>query len=120
LKTQAGNKAFYWPTTDSLTFAFDRHAENSRSTDAALHEFEDIDEDENSEDGHQVVKNGFSSGERQLQTLQEIVANTHAEVYLLDEWDANLDVHNRAQAEKLVEQLAARALVVEISHRDRA
>jgi len=40
-------------------------------------------------------------------------------VYLLDEWDANLDAKNRASAEALVAQLAARAVVVEISHRDR-
>ena len=38
---------------------------------------------------------------------------------LLDEWDANLDPNNRAAANALVEQLAARARVVEISHRDR-
>ena len=40
-------------------------------------------------------------------------------MYLLDEWDANLDTKNRAIAEALVAQLAARAVVVEISHRDR-
>ena len=62
---------------------------------------------------------GFSSGERQLKSLQEIVARTDARVYLLDEWDANLDAKNRAAAEALVASLAARALVVEISHRDR-
>ncbi len=62
---------------------------------------------------------GFSSGEKQLKSLQEIVARTDARVYLLDEWDANLDAKNRAAAEALVASLAARALVVEISHRDR-
>jgi ABC-type multidrug transport system fused ATPase/permease subunit len=62
---------------------------------------------------------GFSSGEKQLKSLQEIVARTDAQVYLLDEWDANLDAKNRAAAEALVASLAARALVVEISHRDR-
>jgi ABC-type transport system involved in cytochrome bd biosynthesis fused ATPase/permease subunit len=51
--------------------------------------------------------------------LQEISDNTHAEVYLLDEWDANLDAKNRSQAESLVEKIAANALVIEISHRDR-
>ena len=62
---------------------------------------------------------GFSSGEKQLKSLQEITARTHAGVYLLDEWDANLDAKNRAAAEALVASLAARAVVVEISHRDR-
>ena len=62
---------------------------------------------------------GFSSGERQLRALQEIVSHTGAPIYLLDEWDANLDPNNRAAADALVEQLAERARVVEISHRDR-
>ena len=40
-------------------------------------------------------------------------------MYLLDEWDASLDAKNRASAEVLVDALAARAVVVEISHPDR-
>ena len=64
-------------------------------------------------------KLGFSSGERQLKSLEEIVGATHAEVYLLDEWDANLDAVNKAKADALVDALAARARVIEISHRDR-
>ena len=66
-----------------------------------------------------MKKLGFSSGERQLHALREIVTQTSAAIYLLDEWDANLDPHNRAAADALVEQLARRARVVEISHRDR-
>ena len=62
----------------------------------------------------------LSSGERQLKSLQEIAECSRAQVYLLDEWDANLDPKNRAAAEALVSQLAARAVVVEISHRDRS
>jgi ABC-type transport system involved in cytochrome bd biosynthesis fused ATPase/permease subunit len=65
-------------------------------------------------------KLGFSSGERQLKSLEEIVNATHAQVYLLDEWDANLDAANKAKADALVDELAARARVVEISHRDQA
>ncbi len=64
-------------------------------------------------------KIGYSSGERQLRALQEIVRHTDAPIYLLDEWDANLDPNNRAAADALVEELARRARVVEISHRDR-
>ena len=51
-------------------------------------------------------------------SLEEIVNETRAQVYLLDEWDANLDAANKAKADALVDELAARARVVEISHRD--
>jgi ABC-type transport system involved in cytochrome bd biosynthesis fused ATPase/permease subunit len=81
------------------------------------------DEVETDEDGDPLPvdtrKTGYSSGERQLRALQEIVRHTDAAIYLLDEWDANLDPHNRAAADALVEELAQRARVVEISHRDR-
>ena len=53
-------------------------------------------------------------------SLEEIVQHTDAPVYLLDEWDANLDGPNRAAANALVEELAKRARVIEISHRDAA
>jgi ABC-type multidrug transport system fused ATPase/permease subunit len=99
LKAQLGSAAYYWPTSDKLAFAFLGNGV--------------VDED------GEPVANGFSSGERQFKSLQEIVNRTHAAVYLLDEWDANLDAKNRASAESLVAQLAARAVVVEISHRDR-
>ena len=46
------------------------------------------------------------------------MANTDAPLYLLDEWDANLDGPNCAVANALVEELAKRARVIEISHRD--
>ncbi len=96
LKARLGSKAFYWPTSDKLAFAFSGAATDDEPS-----------------------SNGFSSGERQLKSLQEIVNRTHAAVFLLDEWDANLDAKNRAAAESLVAQLATRAVVVEISHRDR-
>lgn len=99
LKAQLGSAAYYWPTSDKLAFAFLGNVA--------------VDDD------GRPVTSGFSSGERQLKSLQEIVNRTHAQVYLLDEWDANLDAKNRARAEILVAQLAARAVVVEISHRDR-
>ena len=82
-----------------------------------------IDELETDEDGEPIAprdgkKPGFSSGERQLRALREIVSRTDAPIYLLDEWDANLDGPNRAAANTLVEELAKRARVIEISHRD--
>ncbi|HXW41939.1 MAG TPA: hypothetical protein VEK75_12085 [Xanthobacteraceae bacterium] len=112
LKTEMKKRAYYWPTTDRLAFQF---AGGVVPVEVA--------EDE---EGEPVVaaqtmdkKLGFSSGERQLKSLQEIVDSTAADVYLLDEWDANLDAANRGKADALVDALAARARVVEISHRDR-
>jgi len=108
LKSTIKTRAYYWPTADRLAFKFAQGQ----------------DEIEIDEDGEPVApgdtkKPGFSSGERQLRALREIVSHTHALIYLLDEWDANLDPNNRAAADALVEQLAQRARVVEISHRDR-
>jgi ABC-type bacteriocin/lantibiotic exporter with double-glycine peptidase domain len=111
MKTKLGAKAYYWPTADSLAFA-DKPRLSGRS------ESEETDEDDLNGD-YEEQKSGFSSGERQLKSLQEISENTSAVVYLLDEWDANLDAKNRSQAESLVEKIASKALVIEISHRDR-
>ena len=110
LKSAVKTRAYYWPTADRLVFAF---AQN-----------QDQEEPETDEDGEPLPpdpakKAGYSSGERQLRALQEIVRHTDAAIYLLDEWDANLDPNNRAAADALVEELARRARVVEISHRDR-
>ena len=99
LKARLGSQAYYWPTSDNLAFALSGSAA--------------------SDDDDEPAANGFSSGERQLKSLQEIVSRTSTAVYLLDEWDANLDAKNRFSAEALVAQLANRAVVVEISHRDR-
>jgi ABC-type transport system involved in cytochrome c biogenesis ATPase subunit len=113
LKTEMKKRAYYWPTTDRLAFQF--------TGGVVPVEVEGDDEDDvvivaESMDN----KLGFSSGERQLKSLEEIVNATDAEVYLLDEWDANLDSANKAKADALVDALAARARVVEISHRDEA
>jgi ABC-type bacteriocin/lantibiotic exporter with double-glycine peptidase domain len=111
LKAEIKNRAYYWPTTERLAFDFAVRAQ--------------LDEPELDEDGEVLQRvadkrPGFSSGERQLKSLQEIVTHTDARIYLLDEWDANLDQANRSAADALVDQLARRARVVEISHRDRA
>ena len=113
LKTELRRHAFYWPASDRLAFKFAGDVVPV-----------DVEEDD---DGEVIVsenamekKLGFSTGERQLKSLEEIVGDTDARVYLLDEWDANLDVANKAKADALVDALAARARVVEISHRDRA
>ncbi len=112
LKTELKKRAYYWPTTDRLAFQF---------TGGVV----PVDIEGDDEDDVVVVaesmdqKLGFSTGERQLKSLQEIVNSTNAKIYLLDEWDANLDDANRAKGDALADELAARARVVEISHRDR-
>jgi hypothetical protein len=113
LKTELRRRAFYLPASDRLAFQF---------TGGVV----PVDVEGDNEDEVVVVaesidkKLGFSTGERQLKSLEEIVNATDARVYLLDEWDANLDAANKARADALVDALARRARVVEISHRDRA
>lgn len=117
LKARLQGRAYYWPTQDRLAFAF-----NGTAGEVAPEDTEDAPPDEPealSAAEEAAQKTGYSSGERQLQVLREIVANTDSPLYLLDEWDANLDAPNRAAALALVETLARRARVVEISHRDR-
>jgi ABC-type transport system involved in cytochrome bd biosynthesis fused ATPase/permease subunit len=111
LKAEIKNRAYYWPTTDRLAFRFD-----AQTIDEPQAFGDDEDEPRPSKSKHV----GFSSGERQLRSLEEIVQHTDAAIYLLDEWDTNLDPSNRATADALVEQLAQRARVIEISHRDRS
>ena len=108
LKATVKTRAYYWPTADRLAFAFTQGARRGRDR-----------RRRRSDRAERHKKTGFSSGERQLRALQEIVRCTDAPIYLLDEWDANLDPNNRAAADALVEELARRARVVEISHRDR-
>jgi hypothetical protein len=113
LKTELRRHAFYWPASDRLAFQF--------SGGVAPAGIDDQDDDDGSVGADPADKTpGFSTGERQLKSLEEIVKSTDAEVYLLDEWDANLDAANKAKADALVDALASRARVVEISHRDRA
>jgi ABC-type multidrug transport system fused ATPase/permease subunit len=131
LKAEIKNRAYYWPTTDRLAFDFAAAAkldepadENSETGEFAVEEFPG--EGRVRPDDGELLQRvppkrpGFSSGERQMKSLQEIVTYTEAPIYLLDEWDANLDTENRAVADGLVEALSRRARVVEISHRDDA
>lgn len=109
LKARLGPRAFYWPTHAKLAFDF------SEIPPAPL---TGQDEEEGQEDEQEDLAHGYSSGEHQLRSLEEIVQGTQLPVYLLDEWDANLDVANSGRGKDLVNQLAGRALVLEISHRD--
>ncbi len=109
LKQHMGAHAYYWPTSTKLAFEF-AIAEMAK-------EEEKDDEDTEGTEESGGASTGFSSGERQLQSLTEIVQQTRSAVYLLDEWDANLDAANRSKAQALIDTLAARSLVIEISHR---
>jgi ABC-type bacteriocin/lantibiotic exporter with double-glycine peptidase domain len=112
LKTELKKRAYYWPTNDRLVFQF-----NSGIDPVGV---EGDDEDDVVVTPESMdTRLGFSSGERQIKSLQEIAECTDAEFYLLDEWDANLDSANKAKADALVDALAERARVIEISHRDR-
>ena len=115
LREALKGRAYYWPTGDRLEYAF-AAGEIAQSEDEAEDDYE---ENENDVIGATAPpKTAFSSGERQIRALTEIVRKTRAQVYLLDEWDANLDAPNRARAWALIDELAARARVIEISHRD--
>ena len=119
LKAQLCGRAYFWPTQDRLAFAFNTEGGPASIITAQTLDEADDDAEELCAAEEAVQKQGYSSGERQLQVLREIVARTACPVYLLDEWDANLDAANRAAAVALVEQLARRARVIEVSHRDR-
>lgn len=120
LKAHFRGAAYYLPAHDRLSFRFNTATPVapvivSADPDEEAEEPEDMNAEE-----MLAEKAGYSSGERQLQVLREVVAQTDRPIYLLDEWDANLDAENRRLAQELVSQLAERALVVEISHRDKA
>ena len=112
-KTELGKRAYYWPPSDRIAFKF--------AGDVVPVEVETDAEDEPIVVSESLDKKlGFSSGERQFKSLEEIASSTDAQIYLLDEWDANLDAANKAKADALLDALAARARVVEVSHRDLA
>jgi ABC-type bacteriocin/lantibiotic exporter with double-glycine peptidase domain len=116
LKHRFGSSAYYWPTSTKLAFEFSA-AEVAAKEEASDGEVDGADDAELDDTPTAAHGKGFSSGERQLQSLTEIVRQTQAQVYLLDEWDANLDTLNRAAAQRVIDELAARSLVIEISHR---
>jgi ABC-type bacteriocin/lantibiotic exporter with double-glycine peptidase domain len=126
LKAELQKTAFYLPTADRLSFEFLQtriaKAQQAIIEEHAREQDDEEDEDSGAEELAAVESDnkrlGFSSGERQIEVLTEVANYTAAPIYLLDEWDANLDPGNRERAAALVEQLAARARVVEISHRD--
>ena len=120
LKAHFAGRAYYLPAHDRLSFAFNTQLAELEvnSLPADVEEAEAEEPEELNADEEQREKSAYSSGERQIQVLTEMVSRTDCPIYLLDEWDANLDTVNRQKALEMVRQLAARARVVEISHRD--
>ncbi len=118
LKCQFRGQAYYLPAHDRMNYRFNTAmaAAEPASVEDLAEEAEEPEEISAEEAARE--KSGYSSGERQLAILAEIARCTAAPIYLLDEWDANLDPANRLRALALVEQIAQRARVVEISHRD--
>ncbi len=114
LKAHFQGRAYYWPTHDRLAFAFNGGQASTALADSDTEDAEGIGALEAA-----TENKGYSSGERQLQALREIVAKTNYPVYLFDEWDANLDPANRVAAMALVNELARRARVIEVSHREK-
>lgn len=61
--------------------------------------------------------NKHSTGENLKNRLNEILENVDANVLLLDEWDANLDRHNRELLSQLIDRIAEKKCVIEVRHR---
>lgn len=57
-----------------------------------------------------------STGQTLLSIVNEIVVNSAAEILLLDEWDANLDVQNKRTINARLDLVAQKRIVVEVRH----
>ena len=85
LKTEMKKRAYYWPTTDRLAFKF---------TGGVVPV--DVDGDDEDDDDVVVVadsmhkKLGYSSGELQLKSLEEIVNETRAQMCIRDSLQGNV------------------------------
>lgn len=120
LKESLRGEAYYWPSHDRLSFEINTEMPIPIATDRIMVRAKAVAESIGTGEirAKEQGMHGYSSGERQIEVLREIAAKTDHRVYLLDEWDANLDAANRASAQEIVDDLAQRSLVIEISHRD--
>jgi ABC-type bacteriocin/lantibiotic exporter with double-glycine peptidase domain len=59
----------------------------------------------------------LSDGVRLRAIINEMVAFDEVSIFLLDEWDANLDPENMFEIDAMIEGIAARRLVIESRHR---
>lgn len=63
-----------------------------------------------------VESRGLSSGERIVETFKFLISNGVPRFVLVDEWDANLDPHNRALVDHWLDQVARSSVVIEVRH----
>ncbi|WP_304552616.1 hypothetical protein [Pseudomonas citrulli] len=57
----------------------------------------------------------LSTGQRQMKQILELLAQP-VDIFLLDEWDANLDKFNREDLNAEIERIAAGKIVIEVRH----
>lgn len=58
-----------------------------------------------------------STGEHFIAQIEEISQQLTGQIFLLDEWDANLDAHNMQRISQRIDQLAEENTVIEVRHR---
>lgn len=61
-------------------------------------------------------ESALSDGQRMLAIINRIKNIADVDFLILDEWDANLDQHNRALISKEIDHIAATKVVVEVRH----
>ncbi|AEG72138.1 ATP-binding cassette domain-containing protein [Ralstonia solanacearum] len=62
------------------------------------------------------VNEALSTGQQMISSLQEVVSIEDVKYILLDEWDANLDQHNAAEIDVILDELASTRMIVEVRH----
>jgi ABC-type bacteriocin/lantibiotic exporter with double-glycine peptidase domain len=63
------------------------------------------------------TKKEYSTGELLKEQLLEVYHHVEAKIILLDEWNANLDAPNQAMLSEIIDQIAQKKCVIEVTHR---
>lgn len=58
----------------------------------------------------------LSTGELAISALNDIKRFNECQIVMLDEWDANLSLENRAKLNELIDQISQERIVIEIRH----
>jgi len=56
-----------------------------------------------------------SLGQQQVKKIEDIFSLASV-VYLLDEWDANLDIENKKKVDEIINKMKNKALIIEVRH----
>ena len=59
----------------------------------------------------------MSTGQALIKQMEVILSEKNIKVFLLDEWDANLDALNKKIVDEFLNRLAASVSIIEVSHR---